>query len=110
MTQDRFNRNALQVIAENKIRQAIEEGRFDRLPGAGRPLPDLDEPYDPDWWVKKWIARERMEQLGRERRETEQEAPRATRRRLEAFRALEKVRHERRPGKVRRRAVRGEEP
>ncbi len=45
--------------AERQIRRAQEEGAFDRLPGAGRPLPDLDGTYDPAWWAKKWIERQR---------------------------------------------------
>ena len=29
---------AFEIIAEQRIREAIERGEFDRLPGAGRPL------------------------------------------------------------------------
>lgn len=42
---------------------AMEEGKFDDLTGTGRPLSDIDEPYDPDWWVKKWIRREQVGQI-----------------------------------------------
>ena len=45
---------------EEQIRQAQEEGAFENLPGAGKPLPDLEESYDPDWWVKKLIRREKV--------------------------------------------------
>lgn len=31
--------DALHLIAENKIREALREGAFDDLPGAGKPLP-----------------------------------------------------------------------
>jgi len=48
------------LLAENRIREALEEGAFDHLEGQGRPLPDLDEPYDPNWWIKKWMCRERL--------------------------------------------------
>jgi hypothetical protein len=58
MSQDRFTRRAIQTIAENRIQQAIEEGQFDDLPGLGKPLPDIDQPYDPLWWVKQWVRRE----------------------------------------------------
>src|SRR2546422_5206664 len=44
---------------EEQIRQAREDGAFDNLEGAGKPLPDLDQGYDPDWWVKKLIRREK---------------------------------------------------
>jgi len=48
---------------EEQIRQAQEEGAFENLPGAGKPLPDLGESYDPDWWVKKLIRRENVSLL-----------------------------------------------
>src|SRR5947208_5986896 len=48
---------------EAQIRQAQEEGAFENLPGAGKPLPDLEESYDPDWWVKKLIRRENVSLL-----------------------------------------------
>ncbi len=63
MSQDRLSRRAIQLISENRIQQAIEEGQFDNLPGTGKPIPDIDEPYDPMWWVKQWVRREK---LGRE--------------------------------------------
>jgi hypothetical protein len=48
---------------EELIRLAHEEGVFDDLPGAGKPLADLGESYDPDWWVKKLVRRERVSML-----------------------------------------------
>src|SRR5438093_677532 len=48
---------------EEQIRQAQEEGAFENLPGAGKPLPDLEESYDPNWWVKKLIRREKVSVL-----------------------------------------------
>ena len=42
------------------IRLAREEGAFDNLPGAGQPFTDLDHGYDPDWWVKKLVQREKV--------------------------------------------------
>jgi hypothetical protein len=41
-----------------QIQRAIERGEFDNLPGAGRPLENLDS--DPDWWLKRLIAREQI--------------------------------------------------
>lgn len=57
--------------ADRQIREAIERGEFDDLPGAGRPLSDMGEPYDPSWWVKRWMEREGItaEELRRARRE-----------------------------------------
>jgi hypothetical protein len=40
------------------VQRAIERGDFDDLPGAGKPLPRLDD--DPNWWLKKLIERERI--------------------------------------------------
>ena len=48
---------------EQQIRRAQEEGAFDNLPGAGKPLADLSEPYDPLWWVKKLVRREQISAL-----------------------------------------------
>jgi hypothetical protein len=55
-----MSRRAVELIADNRIRQAMEEGEFDNLPGLGKPIPDIDEPYDPMWWVKKWMKREKL--------------------------------------------------
>ena len=43
-----------------QIRVAREQGAFDNLPGAGKPLPNLDQEYDPDWWVKQLVQREQV--------------------------------------------------
>lgn len=45
---------------EKQIREAQERGEFDNLPGAGKPLSGLDDP-DPDWWVRKMMAREGLD-------------------------------------------------
>lgn len=45
---------------DRQIREAEERGEFDDLPGAGKPIPGLDRPYDELWWVKKLIARENL--------------------------------------------------
>ena len=42
-----------------QVRQAIERGEFDNLPGAGKPL-KLPAQHDPDWWVKRLIEREKI--------------------------------------------------
>lgn len=51
----------LESLVEQRIREAQERGEFDNLPGAGRPLPVLDDPDDPDWWVKGMIRREGLD-------------------------------------------------
>jgi hypothetical protein len=46
-----------------QIRVAREQGAFDNLPGAGKPLPNLDQAYDPLWWVKQLVLREQISDL-----------------------------------------------
>ncbi|HKI03886.1 MAG TPA: DnaJ family domain-containing protein [Thermoanaerobaculia bacterium] len=58
MSSNRFSRRAVEIVADNRIRESMEHERFEDLPGFGRPIEDIDEPYDPDWWIKKWIRRE----------------------------------------------------
>jgi len=45
------------------IQRAQDEGVFQDLPGAGKPLSDLDKPYDPDWWAKQLVRREKISLL-----------------------------------------------
>jgi hypothetical protein len=44
-----------------QIRVARENGAFDNLPGAGKPLSDAGQPFDPDWWVKQLVKREQID-------------------------------------------------
>lgn len=48
---------------ELRIQQAMRNGEFDDLPGAGKPIRGLDAPHDPDWWIKGLIERERISVL-----------------------------------------------
>ena len=48
---------------ERQIREATERGEFDNLPGAGRPIADLDKPHDELWWVKQKLRREHLSWL-----------------------------------------------
>jgi hypothetical protein len=43
-----------------QVRQAMERGEFDNLPGQGKPIEDLGDEHDPDWWVKKLVEREHI--------------------------------------------------
>ena len=43
-----------------QIRVAREQGAFDNLPGAGKPIPNLGQEYDPLWWVKQLVQREQI--------------------------------------------------
>ncbi len=59
------------------IREAQEQGEFDRLRGAGRPLP-LTGALEEAWWIKEKLRREKLSNL-----------PDALAVRLEAERLLE---------------------
>jgi hypothetical protein len=48
---------------DRQIRESQERGEFDDLEGAGRPLADLDQPYDALWWVRKKLKEERLAYL-----------------------------------------------
>jgi hypothetical protein len=43
---------------ERRIRDAAARGAFDNLPGAGKPIPDLDKPHDELWWIKRKLRDE----------------------------------------------------
>ena len=64
---------------ERVIREAVEDGVFDAPAGTGEKIPDLDRPYDPGWWAKRWLERERA---------AEEERQRAAEMRREMARAL----------------------
>lgn len=48
---------------ERQIQEAAERGEFDNLPGAGKPIADLDKPHDELWWVKDKLRREHLSYL-----------------------------------------------
>ncbi|AXI86491.1 DUF1992 domain-containing protein [Actinospica acidiphila] len=49
---------------DKQIRDADARGEFERLEGAGRPLPpEVESTYDELWWVKRKMAREGMSVL-----------------------------------------------
>jgi hypothetical protein len=51
-------------IVEISIQQAMRRGDFDDLPGSGKPLAGLQNAYDPNWWIRQKIERERLTGLG----------------------------------------------
>ncbi|KUN05100.1 molecular chaperone DnaJ [Streptomyces yokosukanensis] len=49
---------------DKQIRDAQGRGDFERLPGAGEPLPtEVDSVYDELWWIKRKMAREGLSVL-----------------------------------------------
>jgi hypothetical protein len=63
---------ALEIIAERKIKEAIERGEFDDLPGAGRPL-DLDD-LDPSLPEELRLAYRVLKNAGMNAADTQDEA------------------------------------
>jgi len=49
---------------ELRLQQAMRAGDFDDLPGAGKPIENLGEVHDPDWWIRRKIEREKITGLG----------------------------------------------
>ena len=45
---------------ERLIREAMERGEFDNLPGQGQPLPGLNGPDDALWWIRDKLRREQV--------------------------------------------------
>jgi hypothetical protein len=45
---------------EAQIRVAMQQGAFDNLPGAGKPLPNLGQQYDLTTWVRQLVQREQL--------------------------------------------------
>jgi DnaJ homologue, subfamily C, member 28, conserved domain len=73
---DPFEDRMLVDPAERQIREAIQRGEFDHLPGAGKPLPDLGTIYEPGWWARRWLERARAEDAAAEvRRAIARELP-----------------------------------
>src|SRR5215510_15081907 len=60
MTERKPRGTSWETWIDAQIRVARERGAFDNLPGAGKPLPNLCEEYDPEWWVKQFVQREQI--------------------------------------------------
>jgi hypothetical protein len=60
MTERKPPGTSSETWVERQIREATERGEFDDLPGAGRPIADLDKPHDELWWIKQKLRREHL--------------------------------------------------
>lgn len=49
-----------QTWVDLQVRQAIDRGDFDNLPGHGKPIEGLGGEHDPDWWLKRLVQREHI--------------------------------------------------
>ncbi|MDQ4213409.1 DUF1992 domain-containing protein [Microbacterium capsulatum] len=59
-----LNAETMPSLVETAIQVAMRQGRFDDLPGAGKPIPGLGDHHDPDWWIRRKIERENLTGLG----------------------------------------------
>jgi hypothetical protein len=48
---------------DRQIREAEAQDVVDNLPGADKPIPGLEKPYDEMWWVKGFLEREGLNLL-----------------------------------------------
>ena len=44
------------------IREAMEAGEFDDLPGEGKPIPGAGSVDDEYWWIRSWVKRNLLRQ------------------------------------------------
>jgi hypothetical protein len=51
---------SFETWVDRQIREAMERGDFDNLPGSGEPIPDLARPYDELWWLRKKLREEQL--------------------------------------------------
>jgi hypothetical protein len=54
---------AWESFVDRRIREAEEAGQFDNLPGAGQPIPGIDDPPDDNWWIKQKLRDEGLSVL-----------------------------------------------
>ena len=62
--EDPFGRRGESWI-ERQMREALEAGDVGNLPGTGEPIPGLGGAYDPDWWLKDKMRREKLSSVPR---------------------------------------------
>ena len=60
MTEQKPPKVSWESWIERKIRESMERGEFDNLPGSGKPIADLDQPYDELWWLRKKLREEQF--------------------------------------------------
>ncbi|MEO6956528.1 MAG: DUF1992 domain-containing protein [Antricoccus sp.] len=63
MTQRKPPGVQFETWVDKQIREATKQGKFDNLPGAGRPLEGISGPDDELWWVHQLMRREGLVHL-----------------------------------------------
>lgn len=46
-----------ETLADRMIREAMEAGEFDDLPGQGQPIPGAGTIDGEGWWIRSWLER-----------------------------------------------------
>lgn len=49
----------VELVADRMIREAMDAGEFDDLPGSGKPIAGRGTVDDDMWWVRSWLQRNR---------------------------------------------------
>ncbi len=44
-------------LVDRLVREAMEKGDFDDLPGQGKPIPGAGTVDDDGWWIRDWVKR-----------------------------------------------------
>lgn len=52
---------SFETWTDKQIREAQERGDFENLPGTGKPIPGKGQPDDELWWLKGYLAREKLD-------------------------------------------------
>lgn len=47
-------------FVDRQVREAEERGLFEGLKGKGKPIPGQGEPYQENWWLQSFLAREEL--------------------------------------------------
>lgn len=63
---------AIAILADRKVREAIDEGKFNHLEGTGQPLVGMDQPLGHEHWIKRWAQHQRLTALMTRRRDERQ--------------------------------------
>ena len=61
MTERKPGGTSYETWVEKQIREAQERGDFDNLRGAGKPIPGRGQLDDELWWLKQYMAREKLD-------------------------------------------------
>jgi len=55
-----FVQDEPQELVDRLIREAMDAGEFDDLPGVGKPIPGAGGTDDEYWWFRDWVKRNQI--------------------------------------------------